>query len=132
MIGPDSKIEIGAPPPSARHRRSPASGRWRNPQKLGRELVAAADVDRLDRVGQPELFQKNNALLAVSGRPEIQINHGTLSCFLGPEVWIVAIAGSDCPPLKEPRRGGLLASDRRGNYHSGTERRSASMASDRV
>src|SRR5690242_19492843 len=44
----------------------PAVGR--NPQKLRRELVAAADVDRLDRVRQPKFLQKNNALFAVYGR----------------------------------------------------------------
>src|SRR5438034_11671119 len=86
------------------------------------ELITAADVDRLDRVGESEFLEQNNDLLTVSGRPKIQVDHETLSCFLGPEVWFVAIAGRDCPPLKvmaaERRRGGLLASDRRGNYYS--------------
>jgi hypothetical protein len=54
-------------------RRHPAIGR--NFQKIGRELVAATDVDRLDRVGKPELLEKNDGLLAVSGRPEIQVDH---------------------------------------------------------
>jgi hypothetical protein len=44
-------------------------------QKLGRELIAAADVDRLDRVGNPELLEQDDDLLAVSGGPEIELDH---------------------------------------------------------
>src|SRR6476646_1483515 len=48
-------------------RRHPAVRR--NLQKFGSELVPAADIDRFDRVRKPQLFEKNDDLLAVSGRP---------------------------------------------------------------
>src|SRR5260370_19952106 len=46
-----------------------------NLQKVGSELVPAADIDRLDRVGEPQFLEKNDDLLAVSGRPEIEVDH---------------------------------------------------------
>src|SRR5215469_10108543 len=39
----------------------------RNLQKFGSELVPAADIDRFDRVREPQLLEKNYNLLAVSG-----------------------------------------------------------------
>src|SRR6516225_9834660 len=65
---------------------------------MGGELIAAADVDRFDRVRQPELFEKDDGLFAVSGRPEIQVNHGISSCCSDPRVQIVTNARCDCPP----------------------------------
>ena len=59
-------------------RRHPAVGR--NLQKVGSELVAAADIDRLDRVRRPELFKQDDDFLAVSSRPEIQVDRGISSC----------------------------------------------------
>src|SRR5260370_10454124 len=45
-----------------------------NLEKVGSELVPAADIDRLDRVGEPQFLEKNDDLLAVSGRPEIEVD----------------------------------------------------------
>src|ERR1700759_1247023 len=59
-------------------RRHPAI--WRNLQKFGGELVPAADIDRFDRVKDPQLFKENDDLLAVSGRPEIEVDHRAFSC----------------------------------------------------
>ena len=39
------------------------------------ELIASADVDRLDRVGQPKFLEQNDSFLTVSGRPKIQVDH---------------------------------------------------------
>src|SRR5271170_2000567 len=50
-------------------RRHPAVGR--NLQKFGGELVPAADIDRLDRVGEAQFLEQNDGLLAITGRPEI-------------------------------------------------------------
>jgi hypothetical protein len=61
------------------------------------ELVAFADVDRLDRVGKPKLFQQDDSLLAISSRPEIQVDHGISSCFWDRRMWIVTIAALGCP-----------------------------------
>src|SRR6266446_1344039 len=59
-------------------RRHPAV--WRNLQKVGGELVTAADVDRFDGVRKPAFLQQNDDLLAVSGGPEIKVDHrGLLS-----------------------------------------------------
>ena len=52
----------------------------RNLQEFGSELVPAADIDRFDRVRKPQLLEKNNGLLAVSGRPEIEVDHWVFSC----------------------------------------------------
>jgi hypothetical protein len=48
----------------------------RDLQIVGLELVATADVHRLDRVGDAGLFQQDDDLLAVAGGPEIQLYHG--------------------------------------------------------
>src|SRR5262249_19630491 len=77
-------------------RRHPAV--WRNAQELGGELVAATDVDRLDGVRHPELFEQDDALLAVSRWPEIQVNHGISSCSWDRRMWNVIIVGLGCPP----------------------------------
>jgi hypothetical protein len=60
------------------NRRHPAVRR--NLQKFGSELVPAADIDRFDRVWKPQFLQKNDDLLAVSGRPEIEVDHWVFSC----------------------------------------------------
>ncbi len=39
-------------------RRHPAVRR--NLQKFGRELVAATDIDRLDRIGEPQFLEQND------------------------------------------------------------------------
>src|SRR5438132_1352650 len=53
---------------------------WRKLQKVGGELVTAADVDPFDGVRKPAFLQQNDDLLAVSGGPEIKVNHrGLLS-----------------------------------------------------
>jgi len=52
----------------------------RNLQKFGSKLVPAADIDRFDRVREPQLLEKNYNLLAVSGRLEIEVNHWVFSC----------------------------------------------------
>jgi len=80
-IAPDSKIEIGLPPPSAHDRASRECGCWRDRQKLRLELVALADVDRENLVFQPGLFQKHRDLVAVRRGPVMEIDHGvSLSC----------------------------------------------------
>jgi hypothetical protein len=42
--------------------------------------VHPADIDRLDRVRKPAFLQKNDNPLAVSGRPEIEVEHRVLRC----------------------------------------------------
>src|SRR5215472_17226578 len=71
---------------------------WRDPQKMRGELIAATDIDRLDRVGHPELFEQYDGLLAISCGPKIQVDHGIFSCFQDWSMWIVTTAGTDCPP----------------------------------
>src|SRR4029077_5568830 len=50
-----------------------------NLQKVGRELITSADVDRLDGVGKSELFEQDDNLFAISGRPEIKVEHSASS-----------------------------------------------------
>src|SRR5690606_7245962 len=44
-------------------------------EKLGLELVTLADVDRVGRVGEPDLLQHDRRLAAVWGGPRIKIYH---------------------------------------------------------
>jgi hypothetical protein len=46
-----------------------------NLQKVGSALVPATDIDRLDGVREPQFLEKNDDLLTVSGRPEIEVDH---------------------------------------------------------
>jgi hypothetical protein len=45
-------------------------------KKLRLELVALADVDREDLVGEPGLFEEYRDLVAVRRGPVIEIDHG--------------------------------------------------------
>ena len=44
-------------------------------QELGFELIAGADVDRLDRVIEAGLFEKQRDLVAVRRGPVVEFNH---------------------------------------------------------
>ena len=44
-------------------------------QELGFELIAGADVDRLDRVIEASFFQKQCDLVAVRRGPVVELNH---------------------------------------------------------
>jgi hypothetical protein len=48
--------------------------------ELGRELVVLADVDRVDVVRHPELFEHDGHLAAVGGAPGVEVDH-RISCF---------------------------------------------------
>jgi hypothetical protein len=47
----------------------------RNREEFRLELLALADVDRDDLVGQSGLFEKNRNLVSVRGGPVVEINH---------------------------------------------------------
>jgi hypothetical protein len=47
----------------------------RERQELGIELIASADVDRLDRVIDTRLLEKESDLVAVRRRPVIEVDH---------------------------------------------------------
>src|SRR3546814_5876135 len=47
-----------------------------NVQKMGLELLALADIDGENRIGQAGLFQKQGNLVSVGRGPVIQIDHG--------------------------------------------------------
>src|SRR5215472_2972100 len=86
-------------------RRHPAIRR--NLQEIGGELVTAADIDRLDRVRKREFLEQDDALLAVTGRPEIQVDHSGYLLFYGGSALILAGTELDCPPPHQsaPRSG---------------------------
>ena len=44
-------------------------------QEIGGELLVIADIDRMRRVGQSELFQQNRDLAAIGGRPRVEVDH---------------------------------------------------------
>src|SRR5438105_668658 len=48
----------------------------RDGEKLGLELVAGADVDGVDAVREPGLLEHDVDLVAVRGRPGIEVDHG--------------------------------------------------------
>src|SRR5467141_2342168 len=48
----------------------------RDGEKLGLELVAGADVDGVDAVRQPGFLEHDVDLVAVRGRPGIEVDHG--------------------------------------------------------
>src|SRR5882762_2236902 len=48
----------------------------RDGEKLGLELVARADVDGVDAVRQPGLLEHDVDLVAIRGRPGIEVDHG--------------------------------------------------------
>ncbi|MNI83659.1 hypothetical protein D3C73_1404910 [compost metagenome] len=48
----------------------------RDGQKFGFELIAAADVHRMDLVGQAGFFKEQRDLVAVGGGPVVEIDHG--------------------------------------------------------
>ena len=47
----------------------------RERQELGTELIAGADVDRLDRVIETSLLEKESDLVAVRRWPVIEVDH---------------------------------------------------------
>src|SRR5262249_33299839 len=52
-------------------------------EELRLELLVFADVDRMCRIGQAELFERNGSLAAVRRGPGIKIDHGRPSLFVG-------------------------------------------------
>src|SRR3546814_18565170 len=50
-------------------------------QEVGLELLALGDIDRLDRVGDAGFLEKQRDLVAVRGRPVIEIDHLGYSVF---------------------------------------------------
>src|SRR5579872_5563335 len=44
-------------------------------EERGRQLVASADVDRFEIVGEAEFLEQDEGFLAVSGGPEIEVDH---------------------------------------------------------
>src|SRR3546814_13857229 len=62
-------------------------------QEFGLELVAGADVDRVDLVRQPHLFQHDGDLKAIRRRPHVQIDHGERLLF---SVRGTRVAGGGC------------------------------------
>ncbi|MPM89698.1 hypothetical protein SDC9_136810 [bioreactor metagenome] len=73
------------------HRNRRAAIRWRliddgrdavvgrDFQKVRSKLLAPADVDRMDLVGQPGLLQEHRDLVAVGGGPVVQVDHPEIS-----------------------------------------------------
>src|SRR3546814_10453296 len=62
-------------------------------QEFGLELVAGADVDRVDLVRQPHLFQHDGDLKAIRRRPHVEIDHGASLLFYVRGIWV---AGGGC------------------------------------
>ena len=81
-MAPDSNTETGCAAVGGRvvdDRRHPVVGGDR--QEIGPELLAAADVDRDDPVGQAGLLEEQGDLVPVRGRPVVQVDHaGAASC----------------------------------------------------
>jgi len=54
----------------------------RDGEKVGLELIAGADVDRVDRVVQSRFLQEHRDLVAVRRRPVVEVDHyGLLGLF---------------------------------------------------
>ena len=85
MIAPDSNWATGAPPPLgsvSTNRRHAVVGR--DLEKVRRELIAASDVHRLDRVGNAEFLKQDRHLLAVGRGPVIEIEHRRTGGLISP------------------------------------------------
>jgi len=65
-------------------RRDPVIGR--DPQELGLELIAPADVDRQDAVREAGLFEEDGDLVPIRGGPVIEIDHDSILSRLGGSV----------------------------------------------
>ncbi len=78
-MAPDSKTEIGAPP-SFGARSTIAGMRLFGAiaQKFRLELIALADVHRMNLIRQAGLFEKHRDLMAVGRRPIIKLDHPRL------------------------------------------------------
>src|SRR5204862_731550 len=50
--------------------------------ELGLELVAGADVDHVQPVGDARLLEEDRNLAAVAGRPGVNVDHGSLLLFI--------------------------------------------------
>src|SRR3546814_3593098 len=62
-----------------------------NVQKMGLELLALADIDGENRIGQPGLFQKQGNLVSVVRGPVIHIDHG-YPWFMRLQSWLAALS----------------------------------------
>jgi hypothetical protein len=74
MIAPDSKTDIGAPPPFGLW--STMTGmRWVHFEEFGGELIAALDIAGNHLVLDSAFLEQDGNLLTVGGRPVVQIDH---------------------------------------------------------
>ena len=84
-MAPDSKMAIGSPPgpvgiDDRRHAVVRADG-----EEVRRELLAAADVHRLDHIWQAHLLERDGHLVAVRRRPVVDFDgllHGRAPFYL--------------------------------------------------
>ena len=73
----------------------------RDGEELGLELVAPADVDRVDVVGQAGFFEEQRDLVAVGRGPVIEIDHGGV-LFVAPAAAAGRNAHDSGPPPAAP------------------------------
>src|SRR5262249_7730300 len=51
-------------------------------EELRLELLVLADVDRVHRVGQPELLERDGGLAPIGRGPGVEIDHGSNPCYV--------------------------------------------------
>src|SRR4051794_13382296 len=75
-------------------------------QKLRFELFVFSDVDRMRRVGEPKLLERDGDLAAVGSRPGVEVDHGRFPCW---RAWCAAgtfRSWVNCDQItKNPRSG---------------------------